>query len=103
MNQINTGVAIACLGLLVLVIAELGRLHTRISAISRVEGKLDRLLAQAGIAYDLYANLPPGVEDALRRGEKIQAIKLYREATQAGLRDAKEFIEEVQRRAGDPV
>lgn len=34
--------------------------------------------------------------DALRRGGKIEAIKLYRESTGHDLRTAKEFIEELQ-------
>jgi hypothetical protein len=32
--------------------------------------------------------------------QKIKAIKLYRQSTGVGLKEAKEFIEEVQRRAG---
>jgi len=33
------------------------------------------------------------IRDALAIGHKIQAIKIYREATGCGLREAKEFIE----------
>ncbi|MFC8848340.1 MULTISPECIES: hypothetical protein [unclassified Micromonospora] len=36
---------------------------------------------------------PPGVRDYLARGQKIQAIKAYREATGADLRTAKEAVE----------
>jgi len=36
----------------------------------------------------------------LRVNQKIEAIKLYRQATGVGPKEAKEFIEEVQRRAG---
>lgn len=38
-----------------------------------------------------------GVEAALRMGQKIGAIKLYRNATGAGLRDAKQAIEMLAR------
>jgi ribosomal protein L7/L12 len=38
--------------------------------------------------------------EALRRGHKIEAIKLYRQATGVGLKEAKDFIDDVQRRAG---
>jgi ribosomal protein L7/L12 len=40
------------------------------------------------------------IVEALRANRKIEAIKLYRQATGVGLKEAKEFIEEVQRRAG---
>ena len=33
--------------------------------------------------------------DAIKAGRKIEAIKLYRDATGAGLKEAKEFIEEL--------
>ncbi len=38
----------------------------------------------------------PQVLDLVRRGQKIQAIKLFRQETDAGLRDAKEFIESLE-------
>ena len=37
----------------------------------------------------------PEIQDYLRKGEKIHAIKLYRELTGAGLREAKDAIETV--------
>jgi len=64
--------------------------------LSRLEGKLDLLLRQAGLTYDPNVQLPPGVLEALQRGEKIQAIKCYREATGVSLVEAKDFIEELQ-------
>jgi hypothetical protein len=67
--------------------------------LSRLEGKLDALLKHQGIDFDPYSDLPASVLDALRRGKKIEAIKEYRLATGAGLREAKDFIEELQRRA----
>jgi ribosomal protein L7/L12 len=72
----------------------------RISVFSRIDTKLDLLLRQAGIEYDPYKNLPSDVTDAVRRGAKIEAIKRYRESTGMSLKEAKQFIEEVQRRAG---
>jgi hypothetical protein len=64
--------------------------------LSRVEAKLDLLLRQAGVAYDPKAAMPAGVLDALQRGNKIEAIKLYREATGASLAEAKDQVEEWQ-------
>jgi ribosomal protein L7/L12 len=82
--------------------SQIAILQKKASSLSRIEAKLDLLLKDAGIAYEPFADLPPSVVEALRGGEKIQAIKCYREATGAGLKEAKEFIEEVQRR-GDLI
>jgi ribosomal protein L7/L12 len=38
--------------------------------------------------------------DALNRGKKIEAITFYRNATKVSLKEAKEFIEQVQRDTG---
>ncbi len=76
----------------------LSALEQRVAALSRLDGKLDALLKHAGVKYTPYDNLPDEVVQALQRGEKIQAIKRYRQATGAGLKEAKECIEEVQKR-----
>jgi ribosomal protein L7/L12 len=94
-------VAFGLLGLLLL--AGVGRridnLQGRIKSLSRIEAKLDLLLAQAAIKFDAYANVPAEVVDALRQNEKILAIKLYRKSSGAGLKEAKEFIEGIQRQS----
>jgi len=71
----------------------------QLRALSRLEAKLDVLLKHEGIQFDPYADAPPPVCDALRRGKKIEAIKEYRAATGAGLKEAKDYVEELQRRA----
>jgi hypothetical protein len=74
---------------------ELAQLRKRLAALSRIEAKLDLVLQHAGLKYVPYANLPAPVINALQNGKKIEAIKLYREATGAGLKEAKDLIEEV--------
>jgi ribosomal protein L7/L12 len=59
----------------------------------RTEAKVDLLLKQAGLTYDPRANVPPGVLEALRAGQKIEAIRQYRMATGVDLKTAKEFVE----------
>jgi len=80
--------------------ARLTALQSRVAALSRVEAKLDLLLSQANIKFDPYAQLPAGVAEAIRSGQKIKAIKLYRLSSGVGLKEAKDFVEEVQRRSG---
>ena len=59
----------------------------------RTEAKVDLLLKHAGLTYDPSANVPPGVLEALRAGQKIEAIRQYRMATGVDLKTAKEFVE----------
>ena len=66
--------------------------------LARLEAKIDLLLRNAGIEYDPVRDLPPEVRESVQRGAKIEAIKHYRAATGTGLREAKEVIEEAQRR-----
>jgi ribosomal protein L7/L12 len=84
-----------------LIYVRLDPIAKQIATISRIEGKLDLLLKHAGIEYNPYKNVSPRVVDFLKRGKKIEAIKCYREENAGvGLKDAKEFVEEVQRRGG---
>lgn len=93
----------ASLFLVAIVLLRIVSIEKRVAALSQVDAKLDLLLKQAGIAYDPFKNWPPQVTDALQRGEKIQAIKHYREATGVSLKQAKDDVEEIQRRAGRGV
>jgi hypothetical protein len=63
----------------------------------RVDAKLDLLLKQANIKFDPFANIPSDAGAAARAGKTIQAIKLYRQSSGVGLKEAKDFIEEFQR------
>ncbi len=77
------------------------------AALARVERKLDLLLNHSGLAD---APLPaavmttqllpsPDVEALLRQGKKIHAIKLYRQQTGMGLKDAKDAVEAMERQS----
>jgi ribosomal protein L7/L12 len=46
------------------------------------------------------AHVPPEVLAAIDRGETIQAIKRFREATGVGLAEAKSVVDEIRRRRG---
>jgi ribosomal protein L7/L12 len=76
------------------------KMQIRGGSLSRMEAKLDLLLKHANIEFEPYKNVPSEIAEALRKGEKIEAIKLYRQSNRVGLREAKEAIEEMQRRAG---
>jgi ribosomal protein L7/L12 len=65
-------------------------------------GKLERqvafLLEHLGLEYreGPHAGVSPEILELVRRGDKIGAIKLFREETGFGLREAKEFIESLE-------
>jgi hypothetical protein len=74
------------------------RLRVIESRLSSFRARLDLLLAHFDLQYDPYKDLPPAVAEALRDGKKIEAIKRYREIAGVGLKEAKDFVEGVQRR-----
>lgn len=71
----------------------LARLERQVAFLYRHLG-LDPALADAFPAAD---GLPPEFVAALRRHDLITAIKIYRQATGAGLADAKEAVERIAR------
>ena len=70
------------------------------SRISELEDRLNFLYQRLGIE-DADPNSDPvrspQIQEALRRGNKIQAIKIYRELTGVGLAEAKEAIDRAER------
>ncbi|MFD8301697.1 ribosomal protein L7/L12 [Streptomyces sp. NPDC059690] len=76
-------------------IVGVGSVESRISRadkrVARVERKLDLIIEHLGI--DASEPWNDEVAALLRDGKKIQAIKVYREATGADLREAKEAVD----------
>jgi ribosomal protein L7/L12 len=72
--------------------SELYKLRQRVA---KLERQVAFLTERLGVAYhdEPDIGVSPEILDLLRRGRKIQAIKLYRQETGAGLKDAKDFID----------
>src|SRR5476649_2046157 len=85
--------------LLALIGMRLNKIQDRISELWRVEAKLDLLLNHANIKFDPFVHISTEIAEAVRSGKKIKAIKLQRQSSGMGLKESKEFIEEIQRRA----
>lgn len=77
---------------------KLSALEQRLNRLSRLDAKVDALLKHAGIQFDGLQDVPLDVREAIERGETILAIKRFRAATGVGLKEAKEFVDEVRRR-----
>ncbi|MCD9876847.1 ribosomal protein L7/L12 [Streptomyces guryensis] len=60
---------------------------------ARIERKLDLILGHLGLTEQ--EPWSDEVNTLVRDGKKIQAIKVYREATGAGLREAKEAVDKL--------
>ena len=105
MNDLLLPALIAAVAAIVVALigARIGSIEQRLGALSRLEGKLDAVLKHQGIRFDPYGETPPAVLDALRRGRTIEAIKAYRLATGVGLKEAKDYVDELRRRASPNV
>jgi ribosomal protein L7/L12 len=69
------------------------------SRINELEDRLDFLYRRLNIEYAEPNSDPafsPQIQEALRRGNKIEAIKLYRKLTGVGLAEAKQAIDRVE-------
>lgn len=69
------------------------------SRINELEEKLQFLYRRLNIDYTAPTAEPalaPQIQDALRRGNKIEAIKIYRELTGVGLAEAKRAIDRAE-------
>lgn len=63
--------------------------------IAKMERQIAFLLEHLGLEYedDPTDDVSPAVLELVRMGKKIQAIKLFREETGFGLKEAKDFID----------
>ncbi len=71
------------------------------SRISELEDKMQLVYRRFNIDYaDPNADpaRSPQIQEALRRGDKIEAIKIYRQLTNAGLAEAKRAVESMETR-----
>ena len=67
--------------------------------IEELEDKLKFIYRRLNIEYmDPNSDpvLAPQIQEALRRGNKIEAIKIYREMTSVGLAEAKQVIDRAE-------
>jgi hypothetical protein len=97
MNEAVAASGLIGLGVAILFV-RLAALDRRLNRLARLEAKLDALLKQQDIEFDAFAGVPPGVREALEEGRTIEAIRRFRQATGVGLKEAKDFIDELRAR-----
>lgn len=71
--------------------------------LERLEENVNRIMARLGIPEKGHSDLNDQVVELLARGQKIEAIKIWRVATGAGLKQAKDAVEKIEagRRGGN--
>lgn len=71
------------------------------SHVRELEDKLQFLYRRLNIDYadPNSTERSPQIQEALRRGDKIGAIKIYRELTGVGLAEAKQAVEAMEARS----
>lgn len=69
--------------------------------IAELESRVDFLYRHLGIAYVQNTSMgDAGVIDMLKKGNKIEAIKIYREIYNCGLAEAKQAVDAIEVRLG---
>lgn len=66
------------------------------SSIDILNKKLDKISEKVGISNELEEDLKNELIDLISKGNKIKAIKKYRENTGAKLKEAKDYIESLE-------
>jgi len=62
--------------------------------LQRIEAQLALLSQKAGVPFeDPAANAPPEVLELVRAGDRMGAIRKYRELTGAGMQEAQQLVE----------
>jgi hypothetical protein len=101
MNGSASGfLSLICLAFIIGIWRSVADIKSRAAALSRIEVKLDLLLADSKLIYDPYADLPGPVAEAVRSGNSVLALRLFHEANGVSMKEAKDFIDEARRRAG---
>jgi ribosomal protein L7/L12 len=80
------------------ILVKMAAMGQRFDRLYRLEANVDALLKHEGVTFDPFQNVPTDVRDALARGQTIDAIKRYRQASGVDLKDARDFIDELRRR-----
>lgn len=63
--------------------------------IKLINKKLDRIMERLGMEEE---NIDEELKDLLREGKMVEAVKRQRQETGMGLKEAKEYVDELERR-----
>jgi len=66
------------------------------SSTKLLENKVDSIIEHLGVEFKPYKDTPEEVISALKNGERIKAIKLYRQFSGVGLKESSEIISHIE-------
>ena len=66
------------------------------SSTKLLENKVDAIIEHLGVEFKPYKDTPEEVMSALKNGERIKAIKLYRRFSGVGLKEASDIISHIE-------
>ena len=92
--MVNEPVFWVCVATLIVALLGLMRRSPTARDDSRLERKLDLILKSLGIE-EVDAGVNERIRALVKSGDKIEAIKLYRDLTGVGLREAKDYVEQL--------
>jgi ribosomal protein L7/L12 len=67
------------------------------SSTKLLENKVDAIIEHLGVEFKPYKDTPVEVMFALKNGDRIKAIKLYRQFSGVGLKEASDIISHIER------
>ncbi|MFN8417649.1 MAG: hypothetical protein U0528_00145 [Anaerolineae bacterium] len=78
------------------------RITTLMQQVAELQRKVDFLMKHLNINYednppDLELGIRPQIEELIRTGKKMEAIKLYQVELRTGLREAKDAVEAIEK------
>ncbi|MBX3064115.1 MAG: hypothetical protein KF726_14145 [Anaerolineae bacterium] len=78
------------------------RITTLMQQVAELQRKVDFLMKHLNINYednppDLELGIRPQIEELIRTGKKMEAIKLYQVELRTGLREAKDAVEVIEK------
>ncbi len=79
---------------------EIANLKLEVARLTTLVDALYRHLGIGQLGAMALNETSPEITDAIRRGDKIIAIKLWRERTGVGLKEAKDAVEDLARSMG---
>lgn len=87
MEDMRIGLLIGISSILIFIIGKMK------GDILRINAKLNLITQQIEIPYTATENLKQELKQLIAEGKKVEAVKIYRIATGAGLLEAKEYVD----------
>lgn len=83
--------------IIILLLSALNTINQLRTEMTRTNSILEKIAKQIGVPDTTIANIDEELKDLIAKGKKIEAIKKYREFTGFGLKEAKDYIDSLDK------